>query len=233
MTGDDTRGGGRADGPLPYVLVALAFTTGMIDAVSFLDLGQIFVAAMTGNVIILGLGLGLAGHGTPLPSALSLMSFAAGAAGGGRTILSWPGHRHRGLLLAAGTAVQTVLVCGASILASRYGFTDPRTRWPVIMMLAFSLGWEYAVVRGIRVSDLNTTVVTTTLTSLFAESVVPARQGRRLVSICALLAGALVSGTLRRLLFPAAPLWTAVLILTGCTLIAYVAARRPGAEHWR
>ncbi|MEU9832247.1 YoaK family protein [Streptosporangium sp. NPDC048047] len=230
MTGG-TRSGGRPDGPLPYVLVALAFTTGMIDASSFLDLGQIFVAAMTGNVIILGLGL--AGHGTPLPSALSLMSFAAGAAGGGSAVLSWSGRRHRGLLLAAGTAVQTVLVCGASVLASRYGFADPRARWPVIMTLAFSLGWEYAIVRGIRVPDLNTTVVTTTLTSLFAESVVPARQGRRLVSICALLTGALVSGTLRRVLFPAAPLWTAVLVLTGCTVVVYVAARRPGAERWR
>ncbi|MFF0308754.1 YoaK family protein [Streptosporangium sp. NPDC004379] len=213
------------------MLAALAFTTGMIDASSFLDLGQVFVAAMTGNVIILGLGL--AGHGTPLPSALSLVSFATGATGGGVVVLSWSGRRHRGLLLAAGTAVQAALVCGASILASRYGFADLRTRWPVIMTLALSLGWQYAVVRGIRVPDLNTTVVTTTLTSLFAESVMPSRQGRRLVSICALLAGALVSGLLRWALFPTAPLWTAVLILTGCTLIVYVAATRPGAERWR
>lgn len=231
MTGGGTRDGGRTDGPLPGLLVALAFTTGMIDAVSFLDLGQVFVAAMTGNVIILGLGL--AGHGTPLPSALSLVSFAAGAGGGGRAVLSWPGHRHRGLLLAAGTAVQTVLVCGASVLASRYGFTDPRTRWPIIVMLAFSLGWGYAIVREMRVPDLNTTVVTTTLTSLLAESAAPARQSRRLVSICAMLAGALVSGSLRRALSPTAPLWTAALILAGCTVTVYVAAKRPDAERWR
>ncbi|SEG92101.1 Uncharacterized membrane protein YoaK, UPF0700 family [Thermomonospora echinospora] len=231
MTGGGTRDGGQTDGPLPRLFVALAFTTGMIDAVSFLDLGQVFVAAMTGNIIILGLGL--AGDGTPLPSALSLMSFAAGAGGGGRAVLSWPGNRHRGLLLAVGIAVQTVLVCGASVLASRYGFAEPWARWPIIVMLAFSLGWGYAIVRGMKVLDLNTTVVTTTLTALFAEPVVPAKQSRRLVSICALLAGALVSGALRRVLFPAAPLWTAVLVLTGCTVITCVAARRSDAERWR
>jgi len=225
-----TGGGTRDDGPLPLLFTVLAFTTGMIDATSFLALGQVFVAAMTGNIIILGLGL--AGLDTALSSALSLLSFAVGAGCGGQAFLPRHAHRHRGLLLAAGTAVQAVLVCAAAVLATRYGLAEPWTRRLVIATLAFSLGWEYAIVRGLKVSDLNTTVVTTTLTSLFAESVPFERQDRRLVSICALLAGALVSGLLHRVFFTTAPLWTAVLLLTGCTVAAYSAARRPGAEHW-
>ena len=41
---------GRAgpDGPLPILLLALTFVTGMVDAVSFLALGRVFVANMTG-----------------------------------------------------------------------------------------------------------------------------------------------------------------------------------------
>ncbi len=230
MTGG-ARDGVRGDGPLPYLFTALAFTTGMIDATSFLTLGHVFVAAMTGNIIILGLGL--AGLGTALSSALSLLSFAAGAGCGGHVVLPRLAHRHRGLLLAAGTAVQAVLVCGAAVLASRYGLAGPGVRRPVIAILAFSLGWGYAIVRRLNVPGLNTTVVTTTLTSLFAESVVPGGLDRRLISICALLAGALSSGLLHRALGPPAPLWTAVLVLTGCTVTAYAATRRPGAERWR
>ncbi|GAA2723007.1 YoaK family protein [Actinocorallia aurantiaca] len=225
-----TPGGARDDGPLPLLFTVLAFTTGLIDATSFLALGQVFVAAMTGNIIILGLGL--AELDTALSSALSLLSFAVGAGCGGQVALPRLASRHRGLLLAAGTAVQAVLVCGAVMFASRYGLAEPWTRRPVVMVLAFSLGWEYAIVRGLKVPDLNTTVVTTTLTSLFAESVPSGRQDRRLVSICALLAGALVSGLLHRTLSTLAPLWTAAALLAGCAAAAYVTARRPGAERW-
>jgi len=219
------------DGPLPPLLTVLAFTTGLIDATSFLGLGHVFVAAMTGNIIILGLGL--AGLDTALSSALSLLSFAAGAGCGGRLVLPRFAHLHRGLLLAAGTAAQAALVCGAAVLASRYGFADPWTRRTAVAVLAFSLGWEYAIVRGLKVSDLNMTVVTTTLTALLAESVPPGRRVRRLVSIFALLAGALSSGLLHRASSTAGPLWAAVLLLTGCAAAAYVMSRRPGAERWR
>ncbi|ROO85530.1 uncharacterized membrane protein YoaK (UPF0700 family) [Actinocorallia herbida] len=224
-------GAAGEDGPLPALFVLLAFTTGMVDATSFLDLGSVFVAAMTGNIIILGLGI--AGFGTPLSAALSLLSFAAGAICAGRAARSRLRPLHRGRRLAAGTAVQAALVCGAVVVGTRYGFADELPRRAVIMMLAFSLGWEYAIVRALRVRDLNTTVVTTTLTSLFAESVAPVRQSRRLVSICALLAGAFASGALRRAVHPTAPLWAAVLVLAACAVTAFVAAGRPGAERWR
>ena len=42
---------GRA---LPAVLLALTLVTGVVDAVSFLGLGHIFTANMTGNVVFLG-----------------------------------------------------------------------------------------------------------------------------------------------------------------------------------
>jgi hypothetical protein len=35
------------DGPLPPLLLALTFVTGMVDAVSFLALGRVFVANIT------------------------------------------------------------------------------------------------------------------------------------------------------------------------------------------
>ncbi|GAB2844082.1 hypothetical protein GCM10022221_49250 [Actinocorallia aurea] len=178
------------DGPLPALLLVLAFTTGRVDATSFLDLGRVFVAAMTGNIVILGLGL--AGYGSSLSPALSLAAFGAGAGCAGPALRTAARLAHRGLRFAAGIAIQGLLVGAVGPVTTRAGFTGPRDA--VIGTLAFSMGWQYAVVRALRVRDVNMTVVTTTLTSLFAESVAPARQGRRLLSICALLAGACASG---------------------------------------
>jgi uncharacterized membrane protein YoaK (UPF0700 family) len=42
------------DGPLPWLLLVLTFVTGLVDAVSYLNLGHVFVANMTGNVVFLG-----------------------------------------------------------------------------------------------------------------------------------------------------------------------------------
>jgi len=41
-------------GPLPPLLLTLTFVTGLVDAVSYLQLGHVFVANMTGNVVFLG-----------------------------------------------------------------------------------------------------------------------------------------------------------------------------------
>ena len=38
-------------GPLPPLLVALTLVTGLVDALSYLVLGHVFVANMTGNVV--------------------------------------------------------------------------------------------------------------------------------------------------------------------------------------
>jgi uncharacterized membrane protein YoaK (UPF0700 family) len=41
-------------GPLPPLLVAMTVVTGLVDAFSYLALGHVFVANMTGNVVFLG-----------------------------------------------------------------------------------------------------------------------------------------------------------------------------------
>ena len=41
-------------GPLPVLLIVLTVVTGLVDAVSYLNLGHVFVANVTGNVVFLG-----------------------------------------------------------------------------------------------------------------------------------------------------------------------------------
>jgi uncharacterized membrane protein YoaK (UPF0700 family) len=46
------------DGAIGRSLLGLTVVTGVVDAVSFLGLGHIFTANMTGNVVFLGFALG-------------------------------------------------------------------------------------------------------------------------------------------------------------------------------
>src|SRR5215210_5086228 len=109
----------RAQGPLPVLLVCLTVVTGLVDAFSYLTLGHVFVANMTGNVVFLGFALAGAGGISTAASLLAVLAFALGAAVGGR----WAVGRdvHRGLLLAATTAMQASLVLVAAIIASTAG----------------------------------------------------------------------------------------------------------------
>ena len=58
--------------------------TGLVDSVSYLTFGHVFVANMTGNVVLLGFALAGA-HGLSVPASLAaLAAFLLGALAGGR-----------------------------------------------------------------------------------------------------------------------------------------------------
>ncbi|NUS11709.1 MAG: DUF1275 domain-containing protein, partial [Streptomyces sp.] len=98
-------------GPLPPLLLALTVVTGLVDAFSYLVLGHVFVANMTGNVVFMGFSLAGAAGFSLTASVLSLAAFAAGAVLGGRVARVLPGHRGRLLLAVSGA--QTLLVLAA------------------------------------------------------------------------------------------------------------------------
>src|SRR5689334_12659466 len=64
-------------------LIALTFSTGIIDAVSFISLGHVFTANMTGNIVLLGFAVGGATGLSAARSGTSLLAFMAGALFGG------------------------------------------------------------------------------------------------------------------------------------------------------
>src|SRR5215213_3666212 len=84
-------------GPLPAFLLVLTLVSGVVDAVSILRLGQVFVSNMTGNVVILGFALGDA-PGFSLTSSLSaIFGFLLGAAAWG--VLTGRRKMNRAVLL--------------------------------------------------------------------------------------------------------------------------------------
>ncbi|MEV8225428.1 YoaK family protein [Streptomyces sp. NPDC079167] len=219
---------GGPQGPLPPVMLVLTVLTGLVDAFSYLLLGHVFVANMTGNVVFMGFALaGAAGFST-LASIVALVSFGAGALAGGITV-----HRaraHRGRQLQHALVIETVFVAAALTVTLISG--RPYTggvRFALIALLALGLGVQNAAVRALAVPDLTTTVLTRTLTGAVADSRFAegpgSRAGRRLLSAAALLAGAFLGALLLLNGYPTLPLVLAVLLLAVLSTVATLLAR--------
>ena len=98
------------------MLCLLAWAAGIVDAVSYLGLGRVFTAMMTGNTVLLALAIGQGESMAIVRSALALAGFSVGAATGafivsrGRSRDEWPpsvtaAFAFEALLLAGFTAV--------------------------------------------------------------------------------------------------------------------------------
>jgi uncharacterized membrane protein YoaK (UPF0700 family) len=196
--------GRRKDDPLPVVLLGLTGVTGLVDAISFLGLGHIFTANMTGNVALLGFALAGAPAVSIARCLTSLLAFLAGAAFGGRLGVSIAAASRRRWLVTSGVSEAVLLLAAA--LAS-IGFdvasaSPPSCLYAVIVLLALAMGLRNATVRQLAVPDLTTTVLTRTLTSVAADSSIAGgdnpRVARRIASVASMLAGAAIGTLLLR-----------------------------------
>lgn len=66
------------------VLTVLTAVSGLVDAVSYLGLGHVFAANMTGNVVVLGFAAAGAPGFSMVATATSIGSFLVGAVVAGR-----------------------------------------------------------------------------------------------------------------------------------------------------
>jgi uncharacterized membrane protein YoaK (UPF0700 family) len=190
---------GDRNGPLPPLLVALTFVTGVVDAVSYLKLGHVFVANMTGNVVFLGFALAGAGGLSAGSSLAALGSFLLGAFAGGALAARSP--EHRGRVLRSASAAQAALIAIALIVA--LAVSQPLSsgaRYGLLVPLALAMGIQNAGAQRLAIPELTTTVLTRTLTGLASEARAlggPGSQaGRRSVAVLSMLLGALAGGLL-------------------------------------
>jgi uncharacterized membrane protein YoaK (UPF0700 family) len=183
-------------GPLPAVLLLLTVVTGLVDAVSILSLGRVFVANMTGNVVFVGFALG---------------GFLVGAAAGGRLIGAY--GEHRPVLMRIALLIEFVLVTAALVFAAVGGTPiGATTRDVIAAVLAIALGLQNAVVRQLKVADLTTTVLTMTLTGIAADVRTQPRGVviRRVLAVVMMLTGATGGALLVLHVNPATALGAAV-----------------------
>ena len=74
-------------------LTVLTVVSGLVDAVSYLGLGHVFTANMTGNVVLLGFAAAGAPGFSVVASLTSIGSFMVGAVGAGRLTLHLASRR--------------------------------------------------------------------------------------------------------------------------------------------
>jgi uncharacterized membrane protein YoaK (UPF0700 family) len=202
------------------LLVGLTFSSGAVDAISFIALGKVFTAFMTGNIVFLG----LRAAGEPGPNVLtvvaSLAGFAVGVFVSTRIIKApkgssvWP----QGATLALGVAViaQAAFVAGWMAASGHptTGVTDL-----LVGLSALAMGIQSGAVLSLGVRGVFTTAVTATmifLASDVARKSSASERARLAGVLIALFAGAAAGGLLlihARTYAPVLPLVVTILVV--------------------
>ncbi|TYB60692.1 DUF1275 domain-containing protein [Nonomuraea sp. PA05] len=187
-------------------MLGLAFAAGAADALSFLALGEVFTANMTGNVVLLGLALGSGRTAHVVGSGVAFAGFCAGLAGGFAVVGRTAGDALRRPI--AVLVVEVVLLAGLAV-----GWLAQAPRVALIAASAVAMGLQSAVTRWAGGSGLSTTYVTGTVTGLAGQVVgswgrwrAGGGVGRPVGVVLMLAAGAGVAALALRLYEPAAPL---------------------------
>jgi uncharacterized membrane protein YoaK (UPF0700 family) len=216
---------------LPAVLLVLTFTTGIVDAVSYLGLGRVFTGLQTGNVVVLGFALAGTPGFSPAPPAVSLAFFFAGAWCGGRLAVRFSGRHRRWFSLSLMIEALLVALAGAAAVGLSPDVATNRGLL-VVALLALGMGLRSATVRRLDVPELTTTVVTSTITALAADrGGRDAQLGRRLWRIATL--GLRLLGAVAGALLVREALFVPFLLVAGLILLAAAAYLAPVVRRER
>jgi uncharacterized membrane protein YoaK (UPF0700 family) len=183
------------------LVVALAVTTGAMDAIGFIAMGGVFASVMTGNLVLLGVSIGhrngsLAAH-VGVALAGYILGVVAGAIVAGRPDRgrpTWPARVTAALL------VELALIVGLTIgweLAGGHPVGDPQLL--LLGLASLAMGVQSSAVRSLSAPGLSSTYMTGTLTSVVSAVAAGdglAGQRQNLAVIAAVVVGAAVAGVL-------------------------------------
>ena len=215
------------------LLLTLTVAAGSADAVSYLGLGHVFTANMTGNLVLLGVAIGQRQIAGSLRSVIAFAGFAIGVLVGSRVTARsnddavWP------------VSVTVVLAAELSLLAvftAVWEIVGDHTSTLVLDVLialsAGAMGMQTAAARRLNVAGVTTTFVTGTLASLITElaSVGPdwARSKRWAATIACIVGGAAAGAALFVIWRPGAPLVS--LLLVGSVVALAIWLTRQGGS---
>jgi uncharacterized membrane protein YoaK (UPF0700 family) len=219
------------------LLDALTLSSGAIDAVSFLALGKVFTAFMTGNVAFLGMAFA----GSPVaPRVVSVLSSMAGFAVGvfiAAKIVARSARpaAHQGEQPAAAVwPKRTTVALGVSLLAHlcfvviwfANGGKPGDTVIPVLLAVwAAAMGLQSGAVRRLDVGGIFTTAATATFIFLFSDEAnfrLTADERTRLRGI---LLSLVIGATAGAYILIHAPLYAPLLPLVVTAFVVATAAR--------
>jgi uncharacterized membrane protein YoaK (UPF0700 family) len=212
----------RAHRTRDLLLGVLGFAAGSIDVLSWLALGKVFSAFMTGNVVFLAAGLFSHQPELSLHAAVALCAFGVGAWATAfamprqdPTVL-WPARVTIALLACAGVQLIFWFVWLA------VGGHPGSTLMVLLAIMAFAMGIQTAAAVALGVHAVFTTAVTATWTVLAGDSAhwSATRTERRRLAL--VLGGTLLGAVVGVLLLAHLRLWMPLLavLLTGGVAVA-------------
>jgi uncharacterized membrane protein YoaK (UPF0700 family) len=205
-----------------------------VDAISWLGLGKVFSAFMTGNLVFLGFAAGGAAGPSLLRLIAATVAFGAGAAAGARIVRTrdpkalWPSEVTLALLVGLAFQAAFLVVWLAVSADPADGSGDV-----LIMLSASAMGVQTAAVFSLGVRADFTTAATATLAVLMGDLAgwkQPSGERARLVgTLAALVAGAITGAALVTQASNWAPVFP--LALTAAMLATALAHLRDGASR--
>src|SRR5260370_29404515 len=164
----------RDVGVRQWLLDALTVSSGSIDSISFLGLGKVFTAFMTGNVAFLGMGIA----GNPVPRIVSVLASMAGFAVGiyFATRITSSGEQKSGGSCSPRTtfALRVSLLphlCFSAIWFATGGRPGASV-FPILLAVwALAMGLQSGAVKKLHVEGIFTTAATGTFIVLASDLV--------------------------------------------------------------
>ena len=191
------------------MLIALTVAAGVVDSVSFLGLG-VFIANMTGNLVLLGIAAGQGSGGDVGRLATALGSFLVGVYAAGRATRRNPGAGGWPLRVRFALAAVFLLEAGFCVAwAITEGQQGPELMLALTAVLGLAMGTQSAAVRTLAPSGMSTTFITGTLVDLVRS--VPSStderigKARSLAVVASLASGATGGAVLFYVARPLAP----------------------------
>jgi uncharacterized membrane protein YoaK (UPF0700 family) len=220
---------------LLLALLTMTLVTGLVDAVSYLGLGRVFTANMTGNVALLGFALAGAPRLSIARSLTSLLAFLLGAVFGGRIGIALSVLHRRWLLTAAALEAGLLFIAALASFGLDVGSEAPARRlYAVIVLTAVAMGLRTATVRRLGVADITTTVLTSLLAGLAGDSSLAGgsnpRMGRRVGAVLSMLSGAAIGALLLRFGLALPLVLGGVLVVAATSLYAAVPSSANAVE---
>ena len=229
MNNSSTGGNSAAEKIAPYALLGMTAVTGLVDAVSFLSLGSVFTANMTGNILILAFATARVSRLSVARSSMALIAFVVGAILGGR-ITARASADSRIRFAAQAFLLEVAFLFAASLCAIGYRgvLGDSLQPFILIAFTGLAMGTRNAAVRKLAIPDLTTTVLTLTVTGIAADSSLAKgnnpRLVRRVASVLAMFFGAALGAVIIRYSISAS-LWLGTAISGLCSAALFRASR--------
>src|SRR5262249_31604884 len=150
------------------MLLLLSLAAASLDAISYLGLGHVFTAMMTGNIVLLGLALAQGEVLAALRSIIALIGFAIGVFVGAIIVERESGLPEWPAAVTGALCIEAVLLGIFGVISWVIG-TRSGVIYLLIILLALAMGIQSAAVRRLGVPGIATTYMTGTLTTLMVD----------------------------------------------------------------